>query len=119
MPEEVSNIAEICYLGGPIKHAVALNKSGQIIGWHIYSGKINKSLLPDFTGKAVSLRGRGEAAAAQLENGSWLAWGNDTELIQEINSLSPAVDISFFNGSGTYYLYWIEPADEPAVEKVR
>ena len=75
----------------------------------------SRSFPPDDLGPAHAIRADQAVFAAQMEDGSWKAWGGDTSgLIDKINSLGPAVDI-LFESSGSSWkdgkLLWIEPAN--------
>ena len=67
--------------------------------------------------KAVALRVNSEVIAAQREDGSWLAWGDEVKpgVIGAINQLGPAIDIDFYAAPHSApqdskpLLMWIEP----------
>ncbi len=70
-------------------------------------------LSPDDLPPVYSVRTNGVVAAAQLADGSWRAWGGNSNarLIEQINTMGPAVDLLFFSqGHGREdALLWIEP----------
>ena len=49
--------------------------------------------------------------AAQREDGTWIAWGNNgAGIVDHINSLGPVPDLAFFSepGKDHGYVVWIE-----------
>ncbi|MDF1755618.1 MAG: serine/threonine-protein kinase [Verrucomicrobiales bacterium] len=63
--------------------------------------------VPESLPRAFAIRANRAVCAAQVEDGSWIAWGdNSLGVVDQINRLGPAVDLTFREG----HVYWIKPA---------
>ncbi|MDF1812794.1 MAG: protein kinase [Verrucomicrobiales bacterium] len=122
--EPPAKAVEIVSIACGSGHFVALTREGKVITWGPEKIETKIHEAPPNLGKAVAIRAERYLAAAQMEDGSWVAWRSrllknedpaetkhNNELIEQINSLGPAVDISFVADTGSSVLYWIEPAD--------
>lgn len=75
---------------------------------HIWNQTSDEMVPPSDLPPAFAVKEKGNIVAAQLADGSWRAWGNNsTGVVDEINALGPAIDLEFSNDG---YVYWIEPA---------
>lgn len=88
----------------------ALDVDGKVRVW-----TDDKSLniqAPPILGRAVAIRAEGHIIAAQMEDGSWRAWGSydHNDIIGQINKLGPAIDILLYGNGNTKAVMWIEPA---------
>lgn len=90
-------------------HWVGLTKQGEVVTGE-FVGDTSKYDLraPKGLKKAFAIRASLGVSAAQKEDGSWVAWGdNRLGVVDKINSLGPALDISFKAHTGV--VVWIEP----------
>ncbi|MEM7012276.1 MAG: hypothetical protein AAF585_12405, partial [Verrucomicrobiota bacterium] len=92
---------------------LGLDRHGKVHSWHL--GKFQHSYLevPENLPKAVAIRASTNVAAAQMEDGTWRAWGgNSTGLIDQIHRAGVAVDLSFelYDTLESAALFWVEPA---------
>jgi len=89
----------------------ALTRTGKVIAWASGNedGQLNVPALP---GRAVKVKAFWHIAAAQMEDGRWIAWGdNKAGVVDRINSLGPVPDIGFMKTG----VFWIEPIDAKPV----
>ncbi|MDF1812392.1 MAG: serine/threonine-protein kinase [Verrucomicrobiales bacterium] len=88
-------------------HWLGLTEKGEVVAgyWDKSAAEINPGQIP----KAYAIKANLGISAAQLEDGSWFAWGdNSLGVVDKINSIGPAIDIDFYAQNGT--VIWIEPA---------
>ena len=97
-----------------IFHFVVLTRSGEVYEWtgvNLDRAQVPKAL--EGQGPFRQIRCNGVTRAAQREDGSWLAWGqNGAGIVDHINQLGPTEDLDFFSEPGKNdhgYVIWIEP----------
>ncbi|MEC5125245.1 protein kinase [Verrucomicrobiales bacterium BCK34] len=125
LPEVPPNVRDIVRIAAGRQFYMALDRKGEI---HVWAAPSQNSLsqfqllaIPGGLPRCVEIRAADHIAAVQLEDGTWVAWGDDREgVVSFINELGPAVDIDF--GSHRQedetwkYVYWIEPAELPVAQ---
>ena len=116
--------------GGPFQqiaageaHVVALGRDQKLSAWSrapfALHEHVQRSLrVPEHEDKIVRIMSVARINAAQREDGSWVAWGGDESgVIEKINTLGPALDLMVFGETrdAGSTLAWIEPreAKEP------
>lgn len=102
-PEDLDRIVEVAVGNG---HWLSLDDSGAVTAWG--DNREGQSDIPPDLPPAVAVRARDRLSAAQLRDGSWRAWCDDSNgVVSRINELGPAIDLVFTR----HFVYWIEPAD--------
>ncbi len=95
---------------------VALSVKGEVFVWSSKPAKHNQLVreVPPFDLPVINIRAGKRLAAAQLNDGTWKAWGeNVSGMVERINQLGPAIDLQIVAASSETsknQLYWIEPA---------
>ena len=86
-------------------HFLALTRDGRVLAYGL--NQSGQASVPKDLGKAVAIRARNDISAAQMEDGTWRAWGDDGRgVVSFINQLGPAIDLQFFHSG---WVMWIEP----------
>lgn len=113
---EYSDIVEI---QGGLNFALCRKRDGSVLVWPPASYK--EGYLPDpgvqrvpTLPPAVQIRCGSDVCAAQMQDGRWIGWGEDAEVVAKISAVGKAVDIaipgrhhSTMDHHG--YVAWIEP----------
>lgn len=109
LPDKIKGIVD---LKSGWNHFIALSSNGEVQSWPKRS---QASKIPESLGKVIAIQADSNISAAQKEDLSWVAWGDDgMGVVEKINSLGPAIKIDFTsNASGCGYLLWIEPTALP------
>jgi serine/threonine protein kinase len=85
---------------------LALDESGAV---HCWGSSPTTGKQPGDLSPAVAVQAHGAIAAAQLEDGTWRGWGDNSHgVVEQINSIGPAIAVDFTERR----LYWIEPTEE-------
>ena len=69
-------------------------------------------------GPAVAIRAGCRMSAAQMEDGSWRAWGESTDLVNQVEKIGHTIDLDLHSDPAgkLAYMMWIEPVEEGATE---
>lgn len=103
-------------------HYAGVNEAGTVHAWladpETEDLRVLSTIKIPESAKSGVIRVKSDAlfSAAQLEDGSWCAWGDDrgSGLIERIEKIGPASDLSFRTFPAPYVeVYWIEPIDLP------
>ena len=100
-PEELKGKDVIQMEGGLNSGTLFLDKKGKVYAW-------NAPQPPNDLGKAVQIRAGAGLCAAQMENGTWVIWGNNQGVANGLNThvagLGPLKDMAL----GTRYFLAIQ-----------
>ena len=93
---------------------ILLNKSGQVFvtsgDGNAASGAMGK--IPANLGAAIAVRAGRGMCAAQMTDGTWVAWGESPELIAQTKKIGPALDVDydFEPAVNSNCMLWIDAA---------
>ena len=67
---------------------------------------------PAEVGPAIAVRRGAGVYAAQMTDGTWRAWGEAADLIEQTRKIGAAIDVDYVSGAKDQpaYMLWIEPA---------
>jgi serine/threonine protein kinase len=106
--DELTDIVEI---DGGENHLIALRADGRVVVVGIEAFSQPPANLPP----AVAVRASIYGCAAQLADGTWIAWGPDAAVNEKVRGIGPAIDLELDHcraGSKSKdagYVAWIEP----------